>query len=164
MDVPHWFALYVRSRFEKRVDEQLSRAGVESFLPLVEETHVWSDRRKRVLAPLFPGYVFVRTDLKDRVAILQTDGVVRFVSIGNQVSRVPDNQIEWVKILIGQPDKIHRAEYVSVGERVRVIAGVFRGMEGTISQVKGSTRVVISLDTIAQAVSIDVGPDFLERL
>jgi transcription antitermination factor NusG len=137
---------------------------VESFLPLIEEVHTWSDRKKRVEEPLFRGYLFVRTDLKNRQAILETDGVVHFVQIGARLNPIPDEQINWVTILVGHPDRVVRESYMSEGQRVRVTAGPFMGMQGYVLKVKSSTRVVVSLDAIAQSVSVDIEPELLERL
>jgi transcription antitermination factor NusG len=161
---PRWYALYLRSRFEKRTHQLLLGGGVDSFLPLIEEVHIWSDKKKRVEEPLFRGYLFVRTDLKNKLAILQTDGVVRFVAIGPKLSPIPDEQIDWVKILIGHPDRVVRESYMSEGQRVRVSAGPLMGVVGYVVKVKSSTRVVVSLDAIAQSVSVDIEPEFLERL
>jgi transcription elongation factor/antiterminator RfaH len=161
---PRWYALYLRSRYEKRANQLLLGKGVESFLPLIEEVHTWSDRKKRVEEPLFRGYLFVRTDLKNRVAILETDGVVHFVQVGAKLSPIPDDQINWVKILVGHPDRVVRESYMKEGQRVRVTAGPLTGLQGYVLKVKSSTRVVVSLDAIAQSVSIDIEPELLERL
>lgn len=159
----HWYALYLRSRFEKTSHAEFLRNGVESFLPLIEEIHVWSDRRKKVLEPLFRGYLFVRSDLSDRVNVLQTPGVVQFVGIRGKPSPIPDEQINWIRILTNSPDAIRREDFVDVGEQVRIGMGPFKGVEGFVTKVKDTTRVVVSLTAIAQSVSVEVAPEFLER-
>lgn len=159
-----WYALYTRSRFEKKIDDDFRRRGIECFLPLVEEVRLWSDRKKKVLEPLFRGYIFVRTDLRNKVSILQTDGIVRFVGVRNTPSPVPEHQINWVRILAGSPDAIRREEYVSVGEVVRITAGQFKGVEGFVMKVKDTARVAVSLSCIAQSVSVEVPQEFLERI
>lgn len=161
---PRWYAVYTRSRWEKKIETDLSRRGIESFLPLIEEVHVWSDRRKKVQEPLFRGYVFVKTTMRDRLAVVQTEGVVRFVGVRNTPSPIPDEQINWIRILINAPDAVRREQYVNVGDLVRVIAGPFRGVEGYVMRVKDSTRVVVSLAAIAQSVSVEVASEFLERV
>ncbi len=159
-----WYALAMRSRFEKKADLDLRSRGIESFLPLVEEVHMWSDRKKKVLEPLFRGYVFVKTDLRDKAQILQTDGVVRFVGVHQYPSPIPNEQINWIRILAHSPEAIRRENFVDVGDTVRVIAGPFLGVEGIVMKTKDSTRVVISLVSIAQSVSVEVEPEFLEKL
>jgi transcription antitermination factor NusG len=159
---PRWYALYTRSRYEKKVDLDLRSRGIESYLPLVQEVHCWSDRKKKVWEPLFRGYVFVRTDLREKVSILQTPGVVRFVGIRHVPSSIPDEQINWIRILTNAPDALRRETYLAVGETVRITAGPFRGVEGFIVRVKDCTRVVISLAAIAQSVSVEVPAEFVE--
>ena len=161
---PHWYALYIRSRFEKRTDAELQEKGIESFLPLIEEVHVWSDRKKKVLEPLFRGYLFVKTNLRNKVDILQAEGVVRFVSIKNTPSPIPEDQINWVRIVAKRPDAIRREDCIAIGENVRVSAGPFKGVEGFVIKVKDSTRVLVCLSSIAQAVSVEVAPEFLETV
>ena len=158
-----WYALALRSRFEKKAHADLVSRGIESFLPLIEEVHVWSDRKKKVLEPLFRGYLFVRTDLRDRVSILQTQGIIRFVTIGGHLSWIPEKQIDWIRIVIGHPGNVQRETFLSNGERVRVVGGPFNGVEGIVLRERGSTRVVISLECIAQSVSVEVESALLER-
>lgn len=159
-----WYALYVRSRFEKKTDYELQRRGIESFLPMTEEIRLWSDRKKKVQEPLFRGYVFVKTDLRNRINILQTDGVVHFVSIRNSPSPIPEEQINWLRIITNHPDGVRREQYIAEGERVRIIHGPFAGVEGFVVHVKDSMRVVVSLHTIAQSVSVEVAQMFVERI
>ncbi|MGE5315910.1 MAG: UpxY family transcription antiterminator [Acidobacteriota bacterium] len=159
-----WYALYLRSRFEKRVDEDLRQRSIESFLPLIEEVHIWSDRKKKVMEPLFRGYVFVRTDLRDKERILQTDGVVNFVNIRTKPSPIPETQIEWLRRIIGKPLEVKRENYLDVGQRVRVTSGPLIGLEGIVLRHQTGTRVVISLEAIAQSVSVQVPHELLEKL
>jgi transcription antitermination factor NusG len=131
---------------------------------MIEEIRQYSDRKKKVVEPLFSGYVFVRTDLKNKVSILETKGVVKFVGIGFKPSSIPDRQIEWIRIAGGEPSKIKREPYLAAGEHVRVSAGPFEGIEGFILAVKGSMRVVVSVECIGQSVSVEVVPDAIVKL
>ncbi|HEX9006878.1 MAG TPA: UpxY family transcription antiterminator [Bacteroidota bacterium] len=160
---PRWYALYLRSRFEKRVDQELRGAGIESYLPLIEEVHLWSDRKQKVLEPLFRGYCFVRTDLRDKIAILDTEGVVCFVQANGRPNPIPDEQINWVRIVARDPAAVRREKYLEVGQRVCVAAGPFKGVEGIVLRAHGSTRVVITLESIGQSIAVSVDPLFLEE-
>ena len=157
-----WYALYVRSRWEKKVDRELSRKFVESFLPTVCEKHRWSDRTKVVEEPLFRGYVFVRLDLRNRLGILETDGVVSIVGIRGKPSPIPEEQIEWLRILVKHPDSIHREPKSIVGAKVKITTGPFNGIEGTVIMAKGSTRIAVSIDAIQQSIIVDVSGDSIE--
>src|SRR6266852_464107 len=76
---PHWYAAYTSANHEKRVAVQLKERAVENFLPLYESVRRWKDRRMKLQLPLFPGYVFVRLALRDRLRVLQIPSVVRLV-------------------------------------------------------------------------------------
>ena len=160
--VPNWYALYLRSRYEKKVHDDLRGKGVDTFLPMIEEVRVWSDRKKKVIEPLFRGYVFVKTDLKDRSRIVTTEGVVRFVGINGRPSVIPESEIDWVRRVIGQPMDVKRERYLEVGKRVRVIAGPLMGVEGMVIHTQGASRVVVSVEAIGQSVSVQVPADLLE--
>ena len=78
---PIWYAVQTRSRHEKFVNHHLQMRGMSSYLPTITKTHLWSDRRKKVELPLFPGYLFIQLIPCNewRVKVLRTPGVVRFV-------------------------------------------------------------------------------------
>jgi transcription antitermination factor NusG len=163
-DAKRWYALYLRSRHEKVVDAKLRDKEIETYCPMIEELHQYSDRKKRVLEPLFRGYLFVRTDLHNKVTILQTGGVVNFVGVGMKPSPIPDIQIANIQIATGSPSRIKREPYLATGEKVMVIAGPFEGIRGYVCAFKASMRVVISVDCIGQSVSVEVSPESLKRL
>ena len=89
-----WYAAYTCANHEKRVREQLEQRSVESFLPLYETVRRWKDRRVRLQLPLFPGYLFVRMAVVDRLRVLQVPGVVRLVGFSGQLAPLPDEEIE----------------------------------------------------------------------
>jgi transcription antitermination factor NusG len=158
----NWYALYLRSRFEKKTFYALQKKGIETYLPLIKEVHIWSDRKKKVEEPLFKGYIFVKTDLHDKEIILKTDGVIRFVGIKNKPSAIQDDQINCIKIVLHSSNVVQRESYPSIGEQVEVVAGSLRGIRGIVSEARGKTKLVILVDTISQAFSIEVQPEFLK--
>jgi transcription antitermination factor NusG len=165
MDNRCWYVLYLRSRYEKRVHGELMKRGIESFLPTVMEMRQWSDRKKKVEMPLFPGYDFVRINLKERLRVLEVDGVVKFVSIGNsRPDPVPNDQIESLKLVIATPKTLRKENPLQGGELVRVKSGPFAGAQGIVVRAKNSTRVAISIDSIHQAVSVEVASELLETI
>lgn len=157
-----WYAVYLRSKYETKVHSELTRKRILSFLPLVEEVRLWSDRKKRIHVPLFPGYVFVLIGLSQKLSVLQTDGVVRFVGTGDRPSSIPEDQIRWVQMVVGHPETVRAEQYLSAGQLVQVTAGPFKGIRGFVSRLRGSTRIVITLESIARAFSVEVAPEFLE--
>jgi len=165
MNKRRWYVLYLRSRFEKRVHEELLERGIESFLPTVTEMRQWSDRKKKVVAPLFPGYDFVRIELTQKTRVLGVDGVVKFVAIGSaRPTPVPDEQIESLKVVIASPKTLRKENPLREGELVKVKSGPFAGAQGIVVKAKNSTRVVISIDAIQQAVSVEVSANEVEAV
>ncbi|HED30606.1 MAG TPA: UpxY family transcription antiterminator [Prosthecochloris aestuarii] len=158
-----WYAVYVRSRFEKKVHRDLEEKGITSFLPLLDTWRQWSDRRKKVQVPLFRGYVFVRINFrKEYVRVLETDGVVAFVGIKNSASVIRDREIEWIRILTGEPDAVTRVRpELSPGQPVRVVAGPFAGLEGVVSKEGRDAKLVVYFESIMQGIEVLINPDYL---
>ena len=161
--MPRWYAAYTRSHHEKCVAEQLQTRTVEHFLPLYETMRKWKDRRKRMKLPLFPGYIFVRIALQERLRVLVVPGVVRLVGFDNQPAALPDNEIEALRSVMGRGLRSEPHPYLTVGRKVRIARGALQGMEGVLVRKKGRVRLVLSIDLIRQSAMIevdsaDVGP------
>jgi transcription antitermination factor NusG len=162
-----WYAAYTCPRHEKRVMEQLQRKSVESFLPLFGTVRRWKNGPARVQLPLFPGYVFTRIALRDRLQILELPGVVRLVGFNGLPAALPDEQIEGLRNALGNRSRVEPHPYLPVGLRVRILRGPFAGLEGILRRRKTSLRVVVSIELIRRAVSLeieecDLGPPLLD--
>jgi len=157
-EMPRWYAIRTRSRHEKMVSKQLEGQQVEIFLPLTNEVHRWSDRRKAVSLPLFPGYAFVRLvySPQERVRVLRTHGVVGFVGTQGRGIPIPDRQIEDIKTLLNKkvPFKHHRV--LQIGQKVRIRGGSLDGVEGILQAQKNERILVICIEPIQRALSIDL--------
>ena len=161
----YWYAVYVRSRHEKKVHQLFEEKGVESSLPLIKTTRQWSDRKKKVEIPLFRGYVFVKIDVgKDKLNILQTDGVVKFIGIINKPSRIPDEEIHWIHMMVEESNTVKNEKEIPVGQKVRVTAGPFKGVEGVVIRTGNQSRLVIVIESIMNAVSIEINPNYLDEI
>jgi len=154
--VPNWFALSTKARHEKKVYSQLVQKGITSYLPLQTFHRRWSDRYKKVQEPLFSCYIFVKIALRDRLQVLQTDGVVRFVSFNGIPATIPEDQIEAIKTILDHNLQIERVDYLTPGQKIEVIQGPLKGIKGILAEVKNSRRLVIRIDSIMQAISIDI--------
>ncbi len=161
---PQWYAAYTCANHEKRVAEQLKQRAVEHFLPLYESVRRWKDRRVRLELPLFPGYVFVRLALRDRLQVLQIPSVVRLVGFNGLPTALPDNEME--RLRNGLTRQLHAEPhpYLTVGRRVRVRRGPLQGAQGILIRKKGFFRVVLSLDLILRSVAVEVDAADLEPL
>ena len=160
-----WYVVYVRSRNEKKVHQLFEEKGVESSLPLVKTTRQWSDRKKKVEIPLFRGYVFVQIEIgNDKLNILKTDGVVKFISIRDKPSRIPDEQIHWVHMMVEESDTVQNENIIPVGQKVRVTVGPFKGIEGVVLRSGNRSRLVVHIESIMNAVSVEINPNYLDEI
>src|SRR5437016_5491143 len=125
---PRWYAAYTRANHEKRVALQLKERSVEHFLPLYESVRRWKDRRRKLHLLLFPGYVFVRLRLRDRLQVLQVPGVARLVGFGGVPCALPEAEIEAVRTCLARKAGLVPHPYVQVGRRVRVTTGPLAGI------------------------------------
>ena len=151
-----WFAAYTCANHEKRVREQLEQRSVETFLPVYETVRRWKDRRMRLQLPLFPGYLFVRMAVVDRLRVLQVPGVVRLVGFNGQLAALPDEEIETLKKGLAGGVRAEPHPFLTAGRRVRVKTGPFEGSQGILLRRKGKLRLVLSIELIMRSVMIDV--------
>lgn len=161
----HWYALYVRSRHEKFVSDELNKKNIETYLPVREVTRHWSDRKKIIHQPLFSGYVFVKVALKDRWDILNTAGVVRFV--GPSAARpieVREEDLKTMQKFLKEKVQLDPFPYLKEGQRVYVRSGPFKGAEGFVVRKEDHCRLVLSLDALMQSISIRIDQANIEVL
>ena len=152
---PHWYAAYTCANHEKGVTQQLQRRPVECFLPLYESVRRWQDRRVRLQQPLFPGYVFVRVSLRDRLQVLKVPGVAKLVGFDGHPTPVPKEDIEAVRACLIGCHSVQPHYYLQRGQRVRVLSGPLAGLTGIVVREKKATRLVVSLDLLMRSVSVE---------
>jgi transcriptional antiterminator NusG len=152
----NWFALRVRPRWEKPVAESLRSKGYEEFLPVHKERRRWSDRMVTVHAPLFPGYVFCRFDVQQRLPILTTPGVLFVVSAGRVPQPVDDAEIEALQVLVRSQLHLEPWPFLEVGQRIRILGGPLAGAEGILLSVKKQDRLVVSVTLLQRSVSVEI--------
>lgn len=157
-----WYAVYTMARHEKRVASDLSQRHLHSFLPTYRTVHRWKDRRKLLELALFPSYVFVHAERKDRLNILQVPSVVNIVSFDGQPAVIPDAEIEALRRGLDSDMGLQPHPYLRVGKRVRIHSGPMAGQEGILLRGKDRCRVVLSIDFIMRSVSVEVGVDDVE--
>ncbi len=153
---PRWYAAYTCANHEKRVREHLEQKSVESFLPMYETVRRWKDRRMRLRLPLFPGYLFVRMAVVDRLRVLQVPSLVRLVGFNGNPSALPDEDIAALKEAVVCGVRAEPHPFLTVGRRVQMKNGPFKGRQGILLRRKGNLRLVLSIDLIMRSVVIDV--------
>jgi transcription antitermination factor NusG len=159
-----WYAAYTNANHERRVAEQLARRSVDHFLPLYHSVRRWKDRKVQLQLPLFPGYVFVRILLSDRMHVLQIPGVMKLVGFNGVPMALPHEEIEALRTSLVAFARAEPHPYLTAGRRVRVKSGPLAGIEGILKRKKNQDRLVISLDLIMRSVAVEVSALDLESM
>ena len=161
-ETPGWWALYTRHQHEKVVAEMLIAKGFEVFLPLYRSVRSWKDRKKVISRPLFPCYVLVWPDIERRFQIVSTPGVHMILSQGGRDSAVPESDIEAIRRTVQGSLRVEPHPFLRCGERVRVIRGSLQGLEGFLIRKKNIYRLIISVEMLAQSVSVELSASDVE--
>ena len=154
--VPRWYAAFTMSRHEKKIAWHLDQREIESFLPLYKTKRRWKNRCTVALElPLFPNYVFVRIDPRERLRVLDIPSVVSIVSVGREPLPVEDHYITGLRDgLLTHGIEPHPG--LEVGDRVRITTGPMADMVGILDRQKNGFRVVLSLEMIGRSVAVEV--------
>lgn len=155
-DATRWYAIWTRSRHEQVVRTQLDEKQVAAFLPTMTRWSRWKDRKKKIDVPLFPGYVFARFDPAERLAVLKLSGVVSIVSFNGEPAPVPDHEIEGIRTLVASTLPYDPCPTIKTGTIVEVSHGPLKGVIGRLTRKGTQSRLVLSVDLIGQAVSVQV--------
>ncbi len=154
---PRWYAVYTRSRAEKKLSTLLEQKEVECFLPMTKKLQQRSDRKKWVEFPLIPSYLFVRITEKEHFAVLNTPGAVCYVCFDGQPVAIPEEQINYLHFFIeNKPDdiEVHYGSFAQ-GDRVAVTSGPLKGVEGEVVQVRGRQRLLIRFISLGYCVHVE---------
>jgi len=157
-----WYALHVKTRFEKVVARNLRGKGYEEFLPSYKRANRWSDRIKEIELPLFPGYVFCRFNLLDRLPILTIPGVNAVVSIGKKLIPIEESELDAVRTVLNSGNFYEPWPFLQVGQRVSVEYGPLAGTEGFVLMVKNTYRFVISVNMLQRSVAVEIDRECLK--
>lgn len=159
-----WYALYTRPRFEKKVDSVLKEKGLHSFLPVRNVIRYWSNGKKMIAEPLFPSYVFVHADVKERHHALQSYGVARLVGFGGKPACIPENQIQDIYRILEHGYDPEPFCNITYGDEVEIVSGPLKGLRGMYCEARGKRELVISVDVIQQAIAIVIERDQIRRV
>jgi transcription antitermination factor NusG len=157
-----WWALYTRHQHEKAVTDQLVSRGIEAFLPTYKSLRHWQDRDKVISLPLFPGYVFVRPSPNRRLPIVSTPGVHMILSQSGRDAVIPESEIDAIRRSVEGPLRVEPHPFLRCGERVRVTRGSLTGVEGILVRKKNLYRLVLSVETLAQSMAVEVSASDVE--
>jgi transcription antitermination factor NusG len=152
-----WFAIWTRSRHEQAVVDQLEKKRIDVFLPTIPRWSRWKDRKKKIDWPLFPGYCFARFNPVDTLPILKCNGVVSIVSFDGKPAPIPEYELQSIRLLVGSDLQYDPCPLIREGMMVEVVHGPLRGVVGRLLRKDAHrARLVLSVDLIGQAVSVEV--------
>ncbi len=160
-----WYAVYARSRAEKKAALELQYQNIEHYLPLIKRLKQWSDRKKWVEEPLFRSYVFVHIEQKDYYKVLQNPHLVRYITFEGKAVPIPVQQIDAIRYFLEEiePEEPDNIEWIK-GKSVEVISGELTGLTGELIEVNGKHKVRVQIDVIGKSISIYIPKNKLRVL
>jgi transcription termination/antitermination protein NusG len=147
-----WYALRVKSNCERVTAAGLLGKGFEVFLPEYQPFGDGSARQS--LKPLFPGYLFSRFDINNRLPVLIQPGLLHIVGCGKQAIPVDDHEIESLKIVMRAGLPVQREDNVLLGQQVRIEKGALAGAEGTVVGLRSGQRLLVAISLLQRSVSV----------
>jgi transcription antitermination factor NusG len=159
-----WYVLYTRHQHEKTVAQILTGKGFEILLPLYSTARQWKDRTKLISLPLFPCYVFLRGGLERQLAVMTTPGVHAIVSTAGQPTPIPHSEIEAIRRVVEGGARVEPHPFLTCGEWVRVKCGPLMGIQGILVRKKNLYRLVLSVEILGKAASVEIDALLVERL
>ena len=163
-DHKKWIAAYTKPRHEKTVENELLKKGFEVYLPILKERRKWSDRKKWVEFPLFRSYIFVRTEIKNSLFVLQTMGVVKVIKFGGEIAVIQNDSIRAIKLMIEGGYMPEAIDYFVKGEKVEVKNGPLKGLIGEVTRVDNNDRLLVRVDAIQHSVSVQIDRGYLKSV
>ncbi len=151
-----WFAIMARTGREKSSTLLLENAGYECLLPVSKYTRHWSDRKKEVEVPLFPGYLFCRMDPYNRLPVLMTPGVIQIVGAGKTLIPVQEEEVVAIQRVVRNGLVTMPWPYLQVGQVARIEEGPLRGMTGIIVRIKSGMKLVLSVSLLQRSVAVEI--------
>ena len=159
-----WYAVQTRPRHEKSVANQLKSRSFDTFLPVYRCVHQWRNGvRAELELPLFPCYLFTCISVRARLPILQVPGVVGFAGPSARPTAIPEPEIAALRIATERL-KVEPHPFLSIGDRVRIVAGPLFGMEGILVRRKQLLRVVLSIEIIMRSITVEVSAFDIEHV
>ena len=159
-----WFALVVRSRWEKLAATSLVSKGHECLLPVRKERRRWSDRWKELELPLFPGYLFCRFQTYERPAVLSIPGILSVVGFGRTPAPVDSNEIAAVQLIAQTGFAAKPWSYIEVGEVVRLERGPLQGLTGIVLQCKSESKLILSVTLLKRSIAVEIDREWVSKV
>ena len=160
-----WRVFYTQPRAEKQCHKRLQEAGIRSFLPTCTSYNTWSDRKKKIVQPLFSNYIFAEVGEAERLEVLRTRGIAHCVRFGSAFAELSNADIEQIRLTQADQDRLTLWTYgqPAPGETVTLMNGPMKGLTGEVLQQRGASYVVVRIEAIRQAIRVLVPSDWVIR-
>jgi transcription termination/antitermination protein NusG len=155
-----WFVAHTKARCEKALAWDLLGCKIPCFLPMIEQTAVWGDRKRKILKPLFPSYVFFSGGAQDRYKVLTTGRVCQVIPVHQRQQFV--SELDAIRQTLSFNRALTLYPFVAVGRRCRVCRGPLKGVEGVVIQNQDSLRIVLQVTMLGQGASLEIEAHDLE--
>jgi len=152
----------VRSNFEQTTARYLEAIGYEVFSPTFQHKRRGYDRVRPVRIPVFPGYIFCRLEVHNRLPVLSAPGMVHIVGFGSEFIPIPDQELESIRVIIASGADMQPCPYLNVGARVRIVQGPLASIRGILLEVRNKHRLVVSVHLLQRSIIADVDRDTVE--
>lgn len=155
-----WYAVRVRTGCEKRVGIALQSKQFCTLVPLYQVRHRWSDRYKIIDQALFPGYLFCRLDLNDRIKVLESPAVIEIVSAGKKPVPVDEKELKAISDILAVRLPVAPWGFAKVGQKIRLTRGPLAGLEGELIQVREDYRLVVGVSLLQRSIAVEIDADW----
>jgi transcription antitermination factor NusG len=147
-----WYALYTRSRSEKKAAEQLQTIDITYYLPVIYRWKKWSDRKKKVAEPILKGYIFIFADERERMLSVEQNAIVRCVFDIGRPARIPEWQINNLKKMLSDDTELLIKDGLVPGVKVKIKEGPLEGVIGVVCTSDKGNTIAISIDILSRSV------------
>ena len=159
-----WYVFYTYPKFEKKVHDYLVKESYESFLPMHWVVRQWSDRKKRLYVPLFPNYIFVKTERVQIFEILKNPKVIRCVKFNEQPAFLKQKEVDCIKEIVETDYNFEVMSDLEVGDSIMITEGPLIGMRGVLAEGRSNNRFAVQIDSLKQSVIVDVPSNCIETI
>ena len=155
-----WQVLYTMPRAEKKVYSELEKLHCDVYLPMVKVVRQWSDRRKKLLLPLFPSYIFVNARTSNRAEILRLPGVIKFLVTNGRPDEISQREINLIRQVVEHNPQVACGKF-NVGDSVKFTSGPLIGIEGTLVNINGKRKFSVYLNALGKSLLVETNPGSL---
>jgi len=159
-----WYALYTKSRAEKKVAEELKKLGITNYLPIKRELRQWSDRKKWVETPAISSYIFINIPEERYRDVFQVNGIVAYVSYKGKAVTIPDHEMDAMRRTIENKIAFDvEATNIRKGEEITVTSGPLKGIKGIVETIQGTKKLYLNISNIGYTLVVNLDEATIQK-